>query len=113
VPVYKAPVEEMTFLLRDVFGIDRYNNLPGFADATPDLIEAVLAEAAKFSEEVLTPLNRIGDKAGCRRHDDGSVTRRQAGSRTLTSGSPPAAGSVLLHPRNSAVRACRSCWRKP
>jgi acyl-CoA dehydrogenase len=74
VPVYKAPIDEMTFLLSDVFHIDRYNNLPGFADATPDLIEAVLAEAAKFSEEVLTPLNRIGDKEGCRRHDDGSVT---------------------------------------
>ncbi len=73
-PVYKAPIDEMTFLLSDVFHIDRYNNLPGFADATPDLIEAVLAEAAKFSEEVLTPLNRIGDKEGCRRHDDGSVT---------------------------------------
>ena len=73
-PVYKAPVEEMTFLLSDVFHIDRYNNLPGFADATPDLVEAVLTEAAKFSEEVLTPLNRVGDKEGCRRHDDGSVT---------------------------------------
>jgi acyl-CoA dehydrogenase len=74
VPVYKAPVEEMTFLLSDVFHIDRYNNLSGFADATPDLIGAVLAEAAKFSEEVLTTLNRTGDKEGCRRHDDGSVT---------------------------------------
>jgi alkylation response protein AidB-like acyl-CoA dehydrogenase len=64
----------MTFLLSDVFHIDRYNNLPGFGDATPDLVEAVLAEAAKFSEDVLAPLNRIGDKEGCRRHDDGSVT---------------------------------------
>jgi alkylation response protein AidB-like acyl-CoA dehydrogenase len=73
-PGYQAPVAEMIFLLSDVFHIDRYNNLPGFADATPDLIAAVLAEAAKFSEEVLAPLNRVGDKEGCRRHDDGSVT---------------------------------------
>jgi len=57
-PVYKAPVEEVTFLLRDVFRLDRYNNLPGFAEATPDVIEAVLAESAKFSEAVLMPLNR-------------------------------------------------------
>jgi alkylation response protein AidB-like acyl-CoA dehydrogenase len=62
------------FLLRDVFHVERYNNLAGFAEATPDIVEAVLAEAAKFCETVLTPLNRIGDKQGCRRHPDGSVT---------------------------------------
>jgi acyl-CoA dehydrogenase len=73
-PTYKAPVDDVMFLLSDVFHIDRYNNLPGFADATPDLLEAVLAEAAKFCEDVLTPLNRVGDKEGCRRHDDGSVS---------------------------------------
>ena len=73
-PTYKAPVDDVMFLLNDVFHIERYNNLPGFADATPDLIEAVLAEAAKFSEDVLTPLNRVGDKEGCKRHADGSVT---------------------------------------
>jgi acyl-CoA dehydrogenase len=73
-PVYKAPVDEVTFLLRDVFHLDRYNNLPGFAEATPDLVEAVLGEAAKFSEAVLMPLNRVGDQEGCRRNPDGSVT---------------------------------------
>jgi alkylation response protein AidB-like acyl-CoA dehydrogenase len=73
-PTYKAPVDDVMFLLSDVFHIDRYNNLPGFADATPDLVEAALAEAGKFAAEVLTPLNRVGDKEGCRRHDDGSVT---------------------------------------
>jgi 3-(methylsulfanyl)propanoyl-CoA dehydrogenase len=73
-PTYKAPVDDVMFLLSDVFHLDRYNNLPGFAEATPDLVEAVLAEAAKFSEEVLTPLNRVGDKEGCHRRDDGSVT---------------------------------------
>jgi acyl-CoA dehydrogenase len=72
-PTYKAPVDDVMFLLSDVFHVDRYNNLPGFADATPDLIEAALAEAGKFATEVLTPLNRVGDKEGCRRHDDGSV----------------------------------------
>src|SRR5271167_1253864 len=73
-PTYKAPVGDVMFLLSDVFHIDRYNNLPGFADATPDLLEAVLAEVGKFCEDVLTPLNRVGDKQGCRRHDDGSVS---------------------------------------
>ncbi|MGH6663996.1 MAG: acyl-CoA dehydrogenase C-terminal domain-containing protein, partial [Pseudolabrys sp.] len=73
-PTYKAPVDDTLFLLNDVLHIDRYGNLPGFADASPDLIEAVLREAAKFSEEVLTPLNRVGDKEGCTRHADGNVT---------------------------------------
>jgi alkylation response protein AidB-like acyl-CoA dehydrogenase len=73
-PSYKAPVDDALFLLNDVFHLDRYGNLPGFADATPDLIEAVLREAAKLSEEVLTPLNRVGDREGCTRHADGSVT---------------------------------------
>ena len=73
-PTYRAPVDEVMFLLRDVLRVERYNNLPGFAEATPDIVEAVLAEAAKFCEDVLAPLNRIGDKEGCRRHADGSVT---------------------------------------
>jgi hypothetical protein len=73
-PTYHAPVDDALFLLNDVFHIERYDNLPGFADASPDLLAAVLEEAAKFCGEVLAPLNRIGDKQGCKRHEDGSVT---------------------------------------
>jgi acyl-CoA dehydrogenase len=73
-PIYKAPVEDVSFLLNDVFQIDRYDNLPGFSDASSDVREAILGEAAKLSEEVLQPLNRVGDLEGCTRHDDGSVT---------------------------------------
>jgi acyl-CoA dehydrogenase len=73
-PIYKAPLEDVNFLLNDVFQIDRYDNLPGFSDASADVREAVLSEAAKLSEEVLQPLNRIGDLEGCTRRDDGSVT---------------------------------------
>ncbi|MFA6966715.1 acyl-CoA dehydrogenase C-terminal domain-containing protein [Bosea sp. (in: a-proteobacteria)] len=73
-PVYKAPVEDTLFLLNDVFNIERYNNLPGFADATPDVVEAVLGEGAKLCEEVLQPLNHSGDQEGCTRNADGSVT---------------------------------------
>src|ERR1700747_3624164 len=73
-PVYKAPVDEVLFLLNDVFHIERYANLPGFADASPDLVEAVLGEAGKFCEDVLTPLNKTGDAEGCTRPPDGGVT---------------------------------------
>ena len=52
-PIYKAPVEDVSFLLNDVFQIDRYDNLPGFSDASADVREAILGEAAKLSEEVL------------------------------------------------------------
>src|SRR5256885_1097772 len=72
-PTYKAPVEDVKFLLNDVFHMERYGNMPGFADATPDVVAAILEEAAKFAEEVLQPLNRSGDLEGCKRQDDGSV----------------------------------------
>ena len=73
-PSYKAPVDDALFLLNDVFHIERYNNLAGFADASPDVTALILAEAARFAEEVAQPLNRSGDIEGCRRHDDGRVT---------------------------------------
>ncbi|MCW5682376.1 MAG: acyl-CoA dehydrogenase family protein, partial [Xanthobacteraceae bacterium] len=73
-PTYKAPVQDTMFLLRDVFNIARYDNLPGFADATPDTVEAILSEGGKFCEEVLAPLNQVGDREGCKRAADGSVT---------------------------------------
>jgi alkylation response protein AidB-like acyl-CoA dehydrogenase len=73
-PTYRAPVGDTLFVLRDVLGYERYSNLPGFSDASLDILEAILGEAAKLAEEVIQPTNRIGDQEGCTRNADGSVT---------------------------------------
>ena len=71
---YDAPIKDMQFVLNDVLQISKYSNLPGFADASEDVVEAILEEGAKLASNVLHPINHSGDKEGCTRHDDGSVT---------------------------------------
>ena len=70
---YQAPVRDQMFILRDVLHLDSYANLPGFADASLDVVEAVLTEGAKFCEEVLAPLNHAGDQEGCVWSQDNTV----------------------------------------
>ena len=73
-PEYKAPQREMKFVLNEVFDVEQhYQQLPGFEEATADVVEAIIDEGAKFSERVIAPLNQSGDQQGCH-FEDGVVT---------------------------------------
>jgi acyl-CoA dehydrogenase len=71
---YRAPVKDMRFVMDELAGYKELSQYPDFAEATPDMADAILDEAAKFSGEVLAPLNRIGDQQGCKLTDSGVVT---------------------------------------
>ena len=73
-PVYKAPTRDTKFVVNELIGLENFANLPGFANAARDLTDAVIDEAGKFVSEVIAPLNQVGDREGCTRHADGSVT---------------------------------------
>lgn len=72
-PVYKAPLRDMMFVLKDVIGIEKLRQYPQFSEVSEDLVEAVLTEGAKFAENILAPLNMSGDQEGCH-WDQGKVT---------------------------------------
>ncbi|HVV92296.1 MAG TPA: acyl-CoA dehydrogenase C-terminal domain-containing protein [Hyphomicrobiales bacterium] len=72
-PTYTAPADNVLFLLRDVLGYEKYSNLAGFSEAPLDVLEAVVREAARLCEEVMQPLNEVGDREGVTRLPDGSV----------------------------------------
>src|SRR3546814_6460674 len=73
-PSYSPPVKDTLFVLNNVLHLERYTNLPGFAGAEPEMLEAILTEGGRFCAEVIQPTNQTGDREGCTRNADGSVT---------------------------------------
>ncbi|NBB92199.1 MAG: acyl-CoA dehydrogenase, partial [Gammaproteobacteria bacterium] len=72
-PSYTGPVEDFRFLIAEFLDLDACSDLPSLEDVDSEVIEAVLAEAARFCESVLQPLNATGDAQGCRL-EDGEVS---------------------------------------
>ncbi|MCV6627454.1 MAG: acyl-CoA dehydrogenase N-terminal domain-containing protein, partial [Cellvibrionaceae bacterium] len=71
---YKAPMRDMQFVLNELLDYPgHYQSLPACQEATPDVVGAILEESAKFCENVLAPLNKVGDQEGCK-WEDGVVT---------------------------------------
>ena len=74
-PAYKAPLRDIQFVRDELLDFpNHYKNLPGCEEATPDIVGSILEEGAKFVEEVLAPLNRVGDEEGCTWSEGGAVT---------------------------------------
>ena len=66
---YKSPQKDALFVMNELLGFEKHYADLGFEDATPDMVEAIFSEAAKFSENVLAPINASGDEEGCRWED--------------------------------------------
>jgi len=69
---YRAPLKDMKFVLNELSGLAEVAKLPGFGEATPDTVEAILEEASKFASGVLDPINYSGDQEGSK-WSDGTV----------------------------------------
>ncbi|MGB1950675.1 MAG: acyl-CoA dehydrogenase family protein, partial [Marinobacter sp.] len=74
-PDYKAPLRDIKFVMTELLDSEQhYANLEGAEDATPDMVDAIIQEGAKFCEQVLSPLNQVGDREGCTWSEDGVKT---------------------------------------
>ena len=74
-PAYKAPLRDISFVMNELLESEKlYQTLPGYEEATADLMNAIVEEGAKFSENVLSPLNQTGDEEGCHWTEEGVTT---------------------------------------
>lgn len=74
-PEYKAPVRDIKFVINELLESEKlHQTLPGYEEASEDLMNAIVDEGAKFAEEILAPLNRSGDEEGCHWSEEGVTT---------------------------------------
>ncbi len=72
-PVFNAPLDDIRFVLHELLNTESLSELPGYEEATPDLVDPVLEEGAKICQDVLFPINQSGDGEGCH-FENGEVT---------------------------------------
>ncbi len=72
--MYRAPVRDIRFVLRELIGEDAIRSVPAHADFGAETSDSILEEAGKFAEGVIEPINRAGDTVGARWTPDGVVT---------------------------------------
>ncbi|CAN5724196.1 acyl-CoA dehydrogenase C-terminal domain-containing protein [soil metagenome] len=122
---YRAPLEDIRFALYDVLQADALFATLGYEDATRDVLDAVLDEAARFAETVLAPLNAVGDQEGCRLDKATGEVSTPAGFKaafdrfveggwTGLTAAPELGGQGLPHtmgvPLNELVNAANLAW---
>lgn len=73
-PDYKAPLRDIKFVMSELLDSEKHYADLGAEDATPDMIDAIIGEGAKFCEEVLAPINAVGDQEGCTWSEEGVKT---------------------------------------
>ncbi len=111
-PEYKAPIRDIKFVMKELLNCDNHYQNLGYSDASEDMVDAILSEAAKFTEQVIAPINQIGDQQGCSWHE-GVVTTpdgfKEAYQQYVDGGWPTLSQSVefggqgLPHSLNSAI----------
>ena len=109
---YRAPLKDMSFVMKHVVGIERIGKLPGCEEVTADLVDAIFEEAGKFSGNVLSPINRSGDIEGAR-WSNGTVTTPKGfkdAYQKYVDGGWPAWGTVLKQGNGDAALSWEG-WR--
>ena len=111
-PEYKAPIRDIKFVMQELLDCDTHYQKLGYEDASIDMIDAIMSEAAKFSEQIVAPINQIGDEQGCT-WTDGVVTTpdgfKEAYKQYVDGGWPTLAqseefgGQGLPHSLNGAI----------
>jgi hypothetical protein len=105
---YVAPIRDMQFVLHEFLNVtEEFKNLPAYQEIDADIINQVLEEGAKFTQEVLFPLNHSGDREGCHYDAATKTVTTPKGFKEAYKQYVEGGWAALAAIRNTAARACR------